>query len=179
MKTVLLGVTGSIAAYKAAELASRLIKLGYGVRAVMTKAAQEFISPLTFQTLTGHPAYTNMFEPIDREEVGHISLAKRADLGLIAPATANIIGKLANGIADDALTTVFLALQSKPVLICPAMNTAMWENPFMQENIEKLKKYGYRVAEPREARLACGDVGRGALAELDFILKQAEGLLNA
>jgi phosphopantothenoylcysteine decarboxylase/phosphopantothenoylcysteine decarboxylase/phosphopantothenate--cysteine ligase len=178
-KSILLGVTGSIAAHKAAELSSQFIKKGYAVRVIMTKSAQEFVAPLTFQTLTNHPVYTDMFAPISREEVEHISLAKGADLAIIAPATANIIGKLANGIADDALSTVFMAVQNKPIIICPAMNTAMWENPATQENLARLKGYGYHITEPREARLACGDVGRGALADLDIIIKQAEELLNA
>jgi phosphopantothenoylcysteine decarboxylase/phosphopantothenoylcysteine decarboxylase/phosphopantothenate--cysteine ligase len=179
MKSILLGVTGSIAAYKAAELSSRFIKKGYDVRVIMTKSAQEFIAPLTFQTLTWHPVYTEMFASIEKEEVEHIALAKRADLAMIAPATANIIGKIASGIADDALTTVFMALKNKPVLICPAMNTDMWENPITQENVAKLKKHGYHFVEPRESRLACGDVGRGALADLEVILAQVEELLHA
>jgi phosphopantothenoylcysteine decarboxylase/phosphopantothenoylcysteine decarboxylase/phosphopantothenate--cysteine ligase len=179
VKTILLGVTGSIAAYKAAELTSRFIKKGHDVRVIMTKSAREFITPLTFQTLSGHPVYTEMFAGIEKEEVEHIALAKRADLALIAPATANIAAKLANGIADDMLTSVILALRNKPVLICPAMNTAMWENPITKMNFGKLISCGCRIAEPRESRLACGDVGRGALADIDVIISLAEELLNA
>ncbi|MDR2771495.1 MAG: phosphopantothenoylcysteine decarboxylase [Clostridiales Family XIII bacterium] len=178
-KTVLLGVTGSIAAYKAADIANDLTKSGYTVRAIMTKAATAFITPLTLQTLTKGKVYTELFEPVAYEDVRHISLARQADLCLIAPATANIIGKLAAGIADDMLTTVFAALRGVPVLICPAMNTAMYENPITQGNIERLKAAGCRFVEPREALLACGDLGRGALADVETITAAAKALLEA
>ncbi|MDR2088737.1 MAG: phosphopantothenoylcysteine decarboxylase [Clostridiales Family XIII bacterium] len=177
-KTVLLGVTGSIAAYKAADIASGLTKAGYAVRAIMTKAATEFITPLTLQTLTKGKVYTDMFEPVAYEDVRHISLARGADLCLIAPATANIIGKLAAGIADDMLSTVVMAVRGVPVLICPAMNTAMYENPITQGNIGKLAAAGYRFIEPKESLLACGDLGRGALADVETILAEARALLE-
>ncbi len=169
MKHILLGVTGSIAAYKAVDLASRLGKEGHSVHTILTKAAVQFIAPLTFQTITGNKAVTDMFENYV-PEVEHISLAKQADLALIAPATANFIAKAAAGIADDMLTTTLLAVRDTPILVCPAMNTAMYENPITQRNIRTLRELGYRFVEPREARLACGDVGRGALADLDTIL---------
>jgi phosphopantothenoylcysteine decarboxylase/phosphopantothenoylcysteine decarboxylase/phosphopantothenate--cysteine ligase len=178
-KTVLLGVTGSIAAYKAADVASGLTKAGHVVRAIMTKAATEFITPLTLQTLTKGKVYVDLFEPVAHEDVRHISLARQADLCLIAPATANIIGKLAAGIADDMLSTVLMALRGVPVLICPAMNTAMYENPITQGNIEKLVSLGYRFIEPKESLLACGDLGRGALADVETIVAEARALLEA
>jgi phosphopantothenoylcysteine decarboxylase/phosphopantothenoylcysteine decarboxylase/phosphopantothenate--cysteine ligase len=170
MKNIVLGVTGSIAAYKAAEIANILVKKSYAVQVIMTASAQRFITPLTFQTLTKNKVYTNMFDEIVYEDVRHISLAKNAGLALIAPATANIIGKIASGIADDMLSTVIMALRNKPVLICPAMNTAMYENPVVQANIEKLAGLGYRFVEPKEALLACGDLGKGALADVDLIV---------
>jgi phosphopantothenoylcysteine decarboxylase/phosphopantothenoylcysteine decarboxylase/phosphopantothenate--cysteine ligase len=177
MKNVILGVTGSIAAYKAAEIANIFAKNGTSVHTIMTAAAQKFVAPLTFQTLTKNRVYTDMFGEIDFEDVRHISLAKKADLVLIAPATANFIGKLASGIADDMLTTVVMAAQNKPVVICPAMNTAMYENPITQSNIEKLTRLGYRFVEPKKSRLACGDLGKGALADVGDIVSAASGLL--
>jgi phosphopantothenoylcysteine decarboxylase/phosphopantothenoylcysteine decarboxylase/phosphopantothenate--cysteine ligase len=136
----------------------------------MTAAAAKFITPLTFQTLTKNKVYVDMFEEIIYQDVRHISLAQRADCFLIAPATANIIGKIASGIADDMLSTVVMAVKNKPVIICPAMNTAMYENKITQSNIEKLCGYGYQFVEPKESRLACGDVGKGALADTEDIL---------
>ena len=173
MKEVLLGVTGSIAAYKAAEIASQLVKKGVAVHTIMTRAGAKFIAPLTFQTLTKNRVYTDMFEEVYYEDVRHISLAQRADCCLIAPATANIIGKLAGGIADDMLTTVVMAIAGKPIIICPAMNTAMYENPVTQSNIQKLTDLGYRLVEPKESLLACGDLGKGALADIGMILEAA------
>jgi phosphopantothenoylcysteine decarboxylase len=170
MKNIILGVTGSIAAYRAADIANILTKSGYSVHVIMTQAAAKFITPLTLQTLTHNKVETDMFEEFNYSEVKHISLAKKADLCLIAPATANIIGKLASGIADDMLTTVIMALNGKPVLIAPAMNTAMYENPINQRNIQTLTELGYRFIEPKEALLACGDLGRGALADVDLII---------
>lgn len=169
MKEVLLGVSGSIAAYKAAEIASQLVKSGINVNVIMTQSATEFIAPLTFQSLTKNKVYTDMFEEIYHQDIRHISLAQRADCVVIAPATANIIGKIASGIGDDMLTTVVMAVREKPVIICPAMNTAMYENPITQENIAKLKQYKYQFVEPKESRLACGDLGKGALADIDTI----------
>jgi phosphopantothenoylcysteine decarboxylase len=170
MKNVILGVTGSVAAYKAAEIANILKKDGCNVDVIITKGGMEFITPLTFQTLTGNRVYTDMFSEEFPSEVKHISLAKKADVFLIAPATANVIGKVANGIADDMLTTVIMAVRNIPILIAPAMNTNMYENPIVQENIDKLKRLGFLIIEPREARLACGDLGKGALADVQVIV---------
>ena len=168
-KRILLGVTGGIAAYKAAELASRLIKDGYAVDVVMTKNALEFIRPLTFQTLVKGPVYTDSFAPVDDYSVEHISLADRADIVVICPATANLIGKAASGIADDLLTTILLAVHEKPRILCPAMNTAMWENPIVKKNLNTLKDLGWNVIEPEAGRLACGAEGVGRLAEPETI----------
>ncbi|MDR0862048.1 MAG: phosphopantothenoylcysteine decarboxylase [Oscillospiraceae bacterium] len=178
MSDIILGVTGSIAAYKAAELANRFTKDGHAVHVIMTRSAREFITPITFQTLTKRKVYTEQFDELVYEDVRHISLAQSAELAIIAPATANIIGKLASGIADDMLTTVFTALGDTPKLIAPAMNTAMYENPIVQDNIAKLARYGYAFVEPREARLACGDLGRGALADVETIIVRAYALLG-
>ena len=171
MKEIILGITGSIAAYKAAEIANRLTKLNISVHTIMTDAATKFITPLTFQTLTKNKVYMDMFEEIFYHDVRHISLAQKADCFLIAPASANIIGKIAAGIADDMLTTVIMAFKNKPIIICPAMNTAMYENPITQRNIKTLTELGYLFIEPKESRLACGDLGKGALADIDEIIK--------
>lgn len=171
MKNIILGVTGSIAAYKAAEITNSLTKSGCNVDVILTKGGAEFITPLTLQSLSKNRVYTDMFQLDYPREVEHISLAKKADLFLIAPASADMIGKIANGIADDMLSTVALAMRGIPMLVAPAMNTRMYENPAMQENLSRLKKYGYRIIEPREALLACGDTGRGALADVDTILR--------
>ena len=180
MKEVILGVTGSIAAYKAADLANTLVKSNIDVHIIMTDAAQKLITPLTFQSLTKNKVYTDMFAEIAHSEIKHISIAQRADICVIAPATANIIGKIAAGIADDMLSTVVTALAgaNKPVIICPAMNTAMYENPIVQENIEKLRRHGYRFIDPKESRLACGDLGRGALADVDVIAAAVKATLG-
>jgi len=177
MKNIVLGITGSIAAYKAAYLANALTKSGYNVDVMMTRGSMAFITPLTLQTLSKNKVYTDVFQVDYPQEVKHISLAKKADLFLIAPATANMIGKLANGIADDMLTSTALAMKDIPMLIAPAMNTRMYENPVVRDNMEKLKKYGYRFIEPREAILADGDLGKGALADVDEIIRMvAESL---
>jgi len=178
MKEVILGITGSIAAYKAAEIANQLTKSGIQVHVIMTKSAEEFITPLTLQTLTKNKVYTNMLEKIIYEDVRHISLAQKADCCVIAPATANIIGKLAAGIADDMLTTVVMAIREKPILICPAMNTAMYENAITQSNIEKLKSFGFQFVEPKESLLACGDLGKGALADVEVIIQEIKKRLE-
>ncbi|MDR3124132.1 MAG: phosphopantothenoylcysteine decarboxylase [Treponema sp.] len=178
MKNIILGITGSIAAYKGADIANALTKDGHAVHVIMTQAAQRFITPITFQALTKHKVHTEMFDEFVWEDVRHISLAHNADLALIAPATANFIGKIASGIADDMLTTVITAVENKPVVICPAMNTAMYENPITQDNIKKLLGYGYHFVEPRESRLACGDLGKGALAELNTILATVRHFLE-
>ena len=170
MKNIILGVTGSIAAYKAAEIARLFTKKGIQVEVIMTNGATKFITPLTFRTLTQNKVYTDVFQDDFPNEVKHISLAQNADVVLIAPATANMIGKIASGIGDDMLSTTVLAIKDKPVFIAPAMNTNMWENPIVQENIIKLKKYGYHFIEPKESLLACGTTGIGALADVDKII---------
>jgi len=170
LKEVILGVTGSIAAYKAAEIASLLTKNKINVNVIMTNAAEKFIAPLTFKTLTKNKVYIDMFEEIHYNDVRHISLAQKTDLFVIAPATANIIGKIASGIADDMLSTVVMAVKDKPIIICPAMNTAMYENAITQNNIDKLKGCGYQFIEPKESLLACGDLGKGALADVQVIV---------
>ena len=170
-KNVVLGVTGGIAAYKAAMLASDLVKSGANVDVIMTENACEFITPATFRTITKNPVTTNTFSEPKIYEINHISLAHKADVFLIAPATANIIGKIASGIADDMLSTTVMATKA-PVIIAPAMNCDMYENPIVQENIEKLKKFGYIFAEPEEGRLVCGDVGKGRLCSGETILEK-------
>ncbi|MFH1962071.1 MAG: bifunctional phosphopantothenoylcysteine decarboxylase/phosphopantothenate--cysteine ligase CoaBC [bacterium] len=169
MKTIVLGVTGSIAVYKAAGLTSQLMKLGYNVHVVMTKAATSFVLPLTFQTLSKNPVITSLFSSDSQFEIEHISLAERCDLLLIAPATANIISKIACGIADDFLSTFALAFRS-PILIAPAMNTRMWHNPILQENIQRLKQRGVQFITPEYGGLACGTSGDGRLASLERII---------
>ena len=170
MKNILLGITGSIAAYKSADLANQLTKNGYSVDVIMTESAMKFIAPLTFQALTKNKVYTDMFDEITPSEIKHISLAKKADVCVIAPATANIIGKLANGISDDFLSCVIMAASGKTIFIAPAMNTNMYENPIVQENIEKLKRFGYIIIEPKESLLPCGDLGTGAMADVNVII---------
>ncbi|WP_053956939.1 bifunctional phosphopantothenoylcysteine decarboxylase/phosphopantothenate--cysteine ligase CoaBC [Inediibacterium massiliense] len=176
-KNVVVGITGGIAAYKGADVVSRLKKQGFEVFVIMTESAQEFINPLTFQSLSQNYVITDMFKEPKTWEVEHISLAKKADLFVIVPATANAIGKIANGIADDMLTTTVMATKA-PVLLAPAMNTNMYENPIVQENIKKLKDFGYYFIEPAKGRLACGDVGRGKLPEPEEIVKEASLLLK-
>ena len=175
-KTVVLGVCGGIAAYKALDLTSRLVKAGCEVKVIMTKSAAEFVAPLSFQSLSKNPVVVNMFDEPKVWEIQHISLAKAADVFAIVPATANVIGKIANGIADDMLTTTVMATRS-PVLIAPAMNTNMLENPIVEENIEKLKRHeGYYFVTSETGRLACGDVGRGKLAKVEAIFDEIERL---
>ncbi len=163
-KNIVLGVTGGIAAYKACDIASRLVKLGADVHTVMTKSACEFVAPLTFKTITNNKVHTHMFGTEDMG-VPHIDLAQNADLILVAPATANFIGKAANGIADDMLSTVVMAASNKKIIISPAMNTHMYENQIVQENLEKLMGRGFVVIKPSSGRLACGDIGVGKLPE--------------
>lgn len=169
-KTVVLGITGGIAAYKSAYLASALRKQGATVHAVMTRNATEFISPLTFETLTGNRCTVDTFDRNFEYDVKHVSLAKAADLIMVAPATANFIAKAANGIADDMLTTVILAAKC-PKMISPAMNTAMYENPATQANLARLREYGWNVIEPATGLLACGDEGKGKMPEPDVLLR--------
>jgi phosphopantothenoylcysteine decarboxylase/phosphopantothenoylcysteine decarboxylase/phosphopantothenate--cysteine ligase len=178
LKEIILGVTGSIAAYKAADIANRLTKSGIAVHTIMSKAALNFITPLTFGTLTKNQVYTDMFEDNFHPDARHISLAQKADCCVIAPATANIIGKIASGVADDMLSTVVMAFNAKPVIICPAMNTAMYENPITQGNIGKLRDLGYYFIEPRESILACGDLGNGALADVETIIGEIKKVLG-
>ena len=176
-KCVVLGVTGGIAAYKACELLRLLQKQGVDVYVVMTKHACQFVAPLTFETLSGHPVAVDTFERPATWEVEHIALAKRADLFLIAPATANIIGKMANGIADDMLSTTVMATKA-PVMIAPAMNTGMWENPAMQQNLATLVSRGVHVVAPATGHLACGDSGAGKLEDVSVIAARAMEALN-
>ena len=176
-KKIVLGVSGGIAAYKACELVSRLKKLNADVHVIMTASAAKFVTPLTFQSLSLNQVAVDMFDTPNYWEIEHISLAKLADVIVIAPATANIIGKLANGIADDMLSTTIMATKAK-VLIAPAMNTNMYENPVLQRNIKLLSELGYIMIPPTEGRLACGDVGKGKMAEPAVIEKSIIDLLN-
>ena len=176
---IVLGVTGSISAYKAADIANRLYKDGHDVHVAMTDGAEMFITPMTLQTLSKNKVYTEGFEEADPSVVAHIDLAEKADLVLIAPATANVIGKIAGGIADNFLCAVVLAAANQcPIYIAPAMNTHMYENPIVQENIKKLEGFGYKFIEPRESVLACGYEGKGALADVDEICDIVEGALK-
>lgn len=167
-KTIVIGVTGGIAAFKACQLVSDLVKLDFDVHVIMSKHALEFVGPLTFETLSNHKVHIDMFDRNFQHDVTHISLAKKADVFCIVPATANTIGKLACGIADDMLTTTFMATTAKKI-ICPAMNTNMYANPIVQENIEKLKQHGVCIVEPESGLLACKDVGVGKLASIEEI----------
>lgn len=176
-KKVILGVTGSIAAYKAAEILSLLKKRGAEVRVIITESATRFVQPLTFSTLSGYPVASNLFYLSERFEIEHISLAQWADLILVAPATANIIGKVANGIADDLLTTTILAFKL-PVIFAPAMNKNMISNPIYQENVKKLISWGYEFIDSGYGRLACGEVGEGRLADLEDIIDRIELFLT-
>ncbi|MFH1198541.1 MAG: flavoprotein [Candidatus Omnitrophota bacterium] len=173
-KNIVLGVTASIAIYKACDLLRRLQDAGFGVTVVMTKEAEELIRPIVFESLSGNKVYKGgLFEALDNWEIGHVALAEKADLILIAPATANIIAKINSGICDDLLTCVVSATKA-PVLIAPAMNTNMYENRITQENIKRLKSLGYKFAAPRTGRLACGKTGTGCLAEVDEIIKEVK-----
>ena len=169
-KCVVLGVTGSIAAYKIANLASSLVKLGADVNVIMTKNATNFINPITFETLTSNKCLVDTFDRNFQFNVEHVALAKRADIFMVAPASANVIGKMANGIADDMLTTTILAAKCKK-LVSPAMNTNMFENPIVQDNLDRLRKYGFQIIEPANGYLACGDTGAGKMPEPDVLLQ--------
>ena len=169
-KTIVLGVTGGIAAYKSANLASMLIKLHADVHVIMTQNATKFITPMTFETLTNNKCIVDTFDRNFSFDVKHVSLAKRGDLFVVAPCTANVIGKLAHGICDDMLTTTMLATRA-PKLIAPAMNTGMWENPILQDNLTKLKGYGYHIIDPIIGRLACGDTGTGKMNSEEVIVE--------
>lgn len=168
-KTILLGISGGIAAYKAATLCSRLVGLGASVRVIMTEGATKFITPLTLQTISRHPVSTDVFDERDARVVQHIDMADSADLAIVAPATANVLSKLANGLADDMLSTTLLAVTA-PVLIAPAMNVHMWEHPAVVENVNKLASRGVTFIEPGTGNLACGYVAKGRLAEPDEIV---------
>jgi phosphopantothenoylcysteine decarboxylase/phosphopantothenate--cysteine ligase len=172
-KKVLIGVSGGIAAYKTASLVSRLHKAGVEVHVIMTENATEFISPLVFETLSGQRCVVDTFDKNRQFEVEHVSLAKLADLFMIAPATANVIAKAANGLADDMLTTTFLA-SNCPKMVVPAMNTQMYLNPVTQDNLKKLKKYGIQIIEPAEGLLACGDTGKGKMPEPEELYRYME-----
>ncbi len=175
-KTILLGVTGSIAAYKIASLASMLVKKQANVHVIMTKNATNFINPITFETLTGHKCLIETFDRNFEFQVEHVSLAKQADMIMVAPASANVIGKLAHGIADDMLTTTILACKC-PKLISPAMNTAMYENSIVQDNLKILEKYDYEVISPASGYLACGDTGAGKMPEPEVLFQYIERTL--
>lgn len=170
-KCVCVGVTGGIAAYKALEVVSKLKKHDLDVNVIMTNSATKFVTPLSFQSLSQNMVVTDMFAEPKAFEIQHISLAKKADIFLVVPATANIIGKVANGIADDMLSTTIMATKAK-VIFAPAMNTNMYQNKIVQENIKKLKAYGYYFVQPDSGRLACGDVGEGKLADVDIIVSK-------
>lgn len=176
-KTVILAVTGSIAAYKIASLASALKKMQADVHVLMTKNAENFINPITFETLTGNKCLIDTFDRNFQYSVEHVSLAKLADVVMIAPASANVIGKIANGIADDMLTTTVMACRCKQIVV-PAMNTNMYVNPIVQDNLEKLRRFGYEVVDPASGYLACGDTGQGKMPEpemlLEYILKEIQ-----
>lgn len=176
-KCVCIGVSGGIAVYKALDIISALKKKDIDVRVIMTESATKFVTPLSFQSLSQNMVVTDMFAEPKAFEIQHISLAKRADVFLVAPATANIIGKVANGISDDMLSTTIMATRAK-VIFAPAMNTNMYENQIVQDNIEKLKKYGYEFIEPASGRLACGDLGKGKLADVNTIVEKVLEALN-
>ena len=176
-RRIVLGVTGGIAAYKAAELVRELVRSGAKVRVIMTDHACQFITPLTFETLSGYPVATDLFRMTGNFEIGHIALAEFAEVVVIAPATANLIGKLASGIADDLLTTVLLAATA-PVLVCPAMNAKMYANSIVKENRERLVSHGYAVLEPGYGELACRTEGQGRLPDALEIVEEIESLLS-
>ena len=174
-KRILLAVSGCISAYKAANLTNQLTKLGYDVHVLMTKAATDFITPLTLQVLSKNAVHLDVMTEENPKSVNHIELAKKAGLFVLAPASANTLAKLANGLADNMVTAIALALPAEtPKLIAPAMNTNMYENPLTQRNLATLKEVGYEEIEPRSSLLACGDIGCGALAELDTIIERIE-----
>ena len=176
-REIVLGVTGGIAAYKAAELVRLLVKEEANVHVVMTRNAQEFVTPLTFQTLSGNPVVTDPFALVEDQKIGHIALADKAELIVILPATANIIGKIANGIADDFLSTTVMASKA-PILFAPSMNVNMWENKALQKNIQTLLERGYHLIEPGEGELACHWYGKGRLAELSEVIERIEDLFS-
>jgi phosphopantothenoylcysteine decarboxylase/phosphopantothenate--cysteine ligase len=176
-REIILGVSGGIAAYKSVELLREMTKRGANVHVVMTQNAQQFVTPLTFQTLSGHPVLHEMFRLLEDSKIGHVTLADIADLMVIAPATANILGKIANGIADDFLTTMVMATKV-PVLFAPSMNVNMWQSNFVQNNVERLKAHGYQFVDPVEGDLACRTVGKGKLADVEEIIEKIEDIFT-
>jgi len=179
---ILLGITGGIAAYKAVDLASKLTSAGAKVNCIMTDSATELIRPKSFEAITSHPVLAGMWEKTTagyNAEIPHISLAQRADIIVVAPATANIIGKAANGIADDLLSTTLCGCWNKKVLIAPAMNNNMWANPAVQKNLETLKGFGFETIGPETGRLACGDEAIGRMAEPQDILKKVQDIIQS
>ena len=170
MKSIVIGITGGIACYKSAEIVNALVKNGHNVDVIMTENAQKFVTPLTFQTLSRNKVIVDMFRPTDSWDVTHISLAQKADVFAVVPATANVIGKIACGLADDMLTTTIMAATCRKV-IAPAMNTAMWNNPIVQANIKILRANGYEVLDTDSGRLACGDIGKGKLLPWEIIVE--------
>lgn len=177
-REILLGVSGGVAAYKAAELCSKLVQAGAQVTVVMTPAATKFIGPTSFQALTGRPAYRDMFDPQEHHIGEHIGLARRAELYVIAPATANIIGKVAGGLADDLVCTLALSVTC-PVVVAPAMNNEMWSKPSVQRNVQQLREDGLTIVDPGEGWLSCGNIGPGRMAEPQVILDQITRTLDA
>lgn len=177
-KTIVLGVTGGIAAYKSAEIVRSCVQQGADVHVMMTRAAKEFITPLTLQTLSGHPVHSELFDLTQEQEIGHISLADRADIIVIAPATADIIAKTAHGICDDLITTVLCATRAR-VLFAPAMNVHMWNNPITQDNVKKLQKLGFHFLEPATGDLACGYTGKGRLPDPEKILEAISKIVSS
>lgn len=176
-KCIVVGVTGGIACYKAVDIVNTFVKKKYEVHVIMTVNATKFVMPLTFQTLSQNKVVIEMFDEVEKWDTEHISLAKKANLFLVVPATANIIGKIAHGIADDMLTTTVMATKA-PVVIAPAMNVAMWENPIVQNNVTLLKNYGYHILDTAIGRLACGDLGSGKLLNGETIVEIVEDLLT-
>jgi phosphopantothenoylcysteine decarboxylase/phosphopantothenate--cysteine ligase len=176
-REIILGVSGGIAAYKSVELLREMTKKGVNVHVVMTYNAQQFITPLTFQTLSGNPVLYEMFRLLEDSKIGHVTLADIADLMVIAPATANILGKIANGIADDFLTTLVMATKV-PVLFAPSMNVNMWQSSFVQSNVERLRAHGYQFVDPVEGDLACGSIGKGRLADIEEIIEAIEDIFT-
>jgi len=175
---VLVCVTGGIAAYKTATIVSRLVQAGAGVTVAMTAAARRFITPLTFRALTARPVYTSVWQAENPADQQHLSLTERADLVLVAPATANLIGKAAAGLGDDLVSTLLLSATS-PILLAPAMNTRMWANPIVQNNVKRLREVGYQFIDPQEGWLACREIGAGRMAEPEDIVALAASTLRA
>ena len=175
---ILLGVSGGVAAYKAVDLASKLAATGAKVNTIMTENACKLVTAKSFKAVTGLAVYTSMWNTPQQFEISHVTLAEKADIVIVAPATANIIGKAANGICDDLLSTTLCACWQKPVLIAPAMNSNMWNNPAVQQNVEKIKQMGAKLIGPECGRLACGAEGIGRMAEPENILEQIEKIAS-